>query len=495
MNQLAESGVAMGNSNRKRGNGDGSVYKRGDRYWISWFDENGLRKCCSAKTTERRLAERLLQSKVDRVIKIKAGLIDLVAEKLAESSRRLVDELARIYGSKLRAEGRTEPYAKRTEREIREFAQDMGIDTIGEINAEKAVAYLERLRLAGWAARTMQCRITSVKSLTRWAWREGMLATDPLAGLKRPNPETDRRLQRRMLTIEEWHWLESATLNAPSRFGLSGHERAMLYTIALQTGLRAGELQTLTKSSLHLSGDHPFVRVEAGGTKNRKPAKQYLRPRLADQLRKHAARMAPGAKVFKIPRWDLAEMLCKDLADARAAWIRAAVHDSEEALRRRESDFLIKKNSDGHTIDFHALRHTCGAWAAIGGASPKAIQTLMRHSTIVLTLDTYGHMLPDEAAETVGRMPGFDQAESQAATGTLNSESECSSNVRNRSTIGGDDLRESAAECDYLGTNPVIATVGDATTWCDEMRPDASSCLNSPARIRTGDRAIMSRQL
>ena len=28
----------------KRGNGDGSIYKRGDRYWISFYNENGERQ-------------------------------------------------------------------------------------------------------------------------------------------------------------------------------------------------------------------------------------------------------------------------------------------------------------------------------------------------------------------------------------------------------------------------------------------------------------------
>lgn len=41
----------------------------------------------------------------------------------------------------------------------------------------------------------------------------------------------------------------------------------------------------------------------------------------------------------------------------------------------------------------------------MGGASPKALQSLMRHSAITLTLDTYGHLLPDEAAQTVEKTP------------------------------------------------------------------------------------------
>ena len=60
---------------------------------------------------------------------------------------------------------------------------------------------------------------------------------------------------------------------------------------------------------------------------------------------------------------------------------------------------IAYEDASGRVADFHSLRHTTGAWATIVGASPKAIQTLMRHSTITLTLDTYGHLLPDEAAD------------------------------------------------------------------------------------------------
>jgi len=104
-------------------------------------------------------------------------------------------------------------------------------------------------------------------------------------------------------------------------------------------------------------------------------------------------------------------MIRRDLEAAREVWIAAAGSDVAERVRREGDDFLRSEDHDRRLIDFHALRHTCGAWAAIGGASPKAIQTLMRHSVITLTLDTYGHMLPDEAAETVGKMPDAEPIE------------------------------------------------------------------------------------
>ncbi len=37
----------------------------------------------------------------------------------------------------------------------------------------------------------------------------------------------------------------------------------------------------------------------------------------------------------------------------------------------------------------------------IAGVNPKVVQQVMRHSTIVLTLDTYGHLLPDSEQDAV----------------------------------------------------------------------------------------------
>ncbi|MEL7485046.1 MAG: site-specific integrase, partial [Planctomycetota bacterium] len=314
----------------KRGNGDGSIYKRGDRYWISFYDENGERQTRSAKTTDRRLAERILREQTERVAKIRAGLIDPRAEQLVESGRRPIAELVEAFADKLNAEGRTPQYVVRTRREVAEFCESRGISSLGDITAEHATAYLESLRKAGQAARTRQCRITSVKGFTRWAWRGGLIAADPLAGVKRPNPETDRRHRRRMLLVEEWHRLDAATQAAPDFRGMSGGERALVYAVALQTGLRAGELATLTKSSLHLSSDRPFVVVEAGGTKNRRVARQFVRRELADQLAEHAARKAPGAKLFRFPdQSKLASILRDDLRLAREAWIAEAAHDAD----------------------------------------------------------------------------------------------------------------------------------------------------------------------
>ena len=69
----------------------------------------------------------------------------------------------------------------------------------------------------------------------------------------------------------------------------------------------------------------------------------------------------------------------------------------------------------------HALRNTCGAWLAMTGAHPKVVQQVMRHSSITLTMDTYGHLFPGQEADAVARMRDMLSPEppaALAATGT-----------------------------------------------------------------------------
>ncbi len=49
----------------------------------------------------------------------------------------------------------------------------------------------------------------------------------------------------------------------------------------------------------------------------------------------------------------------------------------------------------GLACRFHDLRHTSVALAIAEGAHPKAIQARMGHSSINVTLDRYGHLLPE----------------------------------------------------------------------------------------------------
>lgn len=64
---------------------------------------------------------------------------------------------------------------------------------------------------------------------------------------------------------------------------------------------------------------------------------------------------------------------------------------------------------------FHDLRHTAVALAVASGARAKSIQARMGHSSIQVTLDTYGHLLPEVDEQVVA---GLDRLRNEATTPT-----------------------------------------------------------------------------
>ena len=98
-------------------------------------------------------------------------------------------------------------------------------------------------------------------------------------------------------------------------------------------------------------------------------------------------------------------MMRADLSAARRAWI-AETDDMDEISRRKSSDFLLYKDSDGKYADFHALRHTFITNLCKANVSPKTAQTLARHSDINLTMNVYTHVDQEEQAAAINKLPG-----------------------------------------------------------------------------------------
>ncbi|MEX5637831.1 site-specific integrase [Parafrankia sp. FMc2] len=60
---------------------------------------------------------------------------------------------------------------------------------------------------------------------------------------------------------------------------------------------------------------------------------------------------------------------------------------------------VLLQEADLPPISLHGLRHGAATLALAAGAALKAVQDLLGHSTIMLTADTYTHILPELATE------------------------------------------------------------------------------------------------
>ena len=180
-------------------------------------------------------------------------------------------------------------------------------------------------------------------------------------------------------------------------------------------------------------------------------------------------------------------MLREDVAAARKAWL------AENQNASSESDFLLPENNDGERLDFHSLRHSCGSWLAMSGANPKLIQAVMRHSTITLTMDTYGHLFPGQETEAADRMALLLGPPSE--TDSRKKSPRVSKNaLQQAQQLGLSSEQDDARACDEevatmlekLDDKPLILL-----GLSDLEHPDATGCESSGRGIRTPDTRIM----
>lgn len=80
---------------------------------------------------------------------------------------------------------------------------------------------------------------------------------------------------------------------------------------------------------------------------------------------------------------------------------------SPSNLTRRHYKPILKKAGLSEKIRIYDLRHTCATLLLSNSISPKVIAERLGHSSIVLTLDTYSHVLPSmqkDATDELERM-------------------------------------------------------------------------------------------
>jgi integrase len=213
-----------------------------------------------------------------------------------------------------------------------------------------------------------------VKAALRQAVTDGLIPANPCATTPLPRIE---KTEHRYLTINEVHHLATT---------ISPRYRALVYTGAL-AGLRPGEL-----AALHID-DIDFLR------------KTLRVERTASEVAGHLDYGPPktkaGRRTIAIPDV-LADVLAEHLAnypsDTPFVFTTATGKPIRWTNLRRRQWRQAVKGSVGTPCVPHDLRHTHAALAINEGVHAKVLQARMGHSSITVTMDTYG-----------GLFAGFDE--------------------------------------------------------------------------------------
>jgi integrase/recombinase XerD len=323
------------------------------------------------------------------------------------SEERPLSEHVQDWRKSLFDRGATRDYAELSVSRVSRILRGIGARFWSELDANRVSAFLASLRedgpSGGLSIESTNHYLRRMKQFARWMVKSQRAPENPLDCLALQNSRTDRRHVRRALTKNELLHLLKTTRSGESRCGMSGEERYWLYRLAVETGLRASELRSLTWASFDLHGAPPTVTVRAAHSKHRRDDSLPLKAATAESLA--CWRDASGE----------AGADCRIFANAPAMTARMLRGD----LRAAEIPY---RDASGRVFDFHAFRHTFITNLARGGVHPKTAQALARHSTITLTMDRYSHTVIGEQAGALSTLPDLStvepQQERQRATGT-----------------------------------------------------------------------------
>ncbi len=390
-----------------------SIFKRkgGHSYHIEFNDTRGQhRRVLGFKD---RSATKELAAKIERAVAIRQGggvlggemlqwleglrpdirdnlaKWDVIDPQRAAAGREIVSHVAE-WAEVLTAKGNNSRYVHNAKSHVERMAQGCGWRSLSDITTAAAQRWLAEKRTKGMAASTSNGFVRSVKGFLNWMVAERRLAENPLSHLKTTNPKLDPHHQRRALTLEEIRKLLAAAEAGDKHHGLTGGERALVYRLAIEAGLRYSEIHSLTKGLFDFSADPATVTIRPEDEKARRGATLVLRAELAADLKAHLALSLPRAKAFP-GMWKLAGAAMLD-ADLKVAGIG-------------------KRDEDGRVLDFHALRHTFGTLLAASNVHPRVAQDLLRHSTITLTMGVYTHTTLDSRMGALDKLPDIKAAE------------------------------------------------------------------------------------
>ncbi len=377
-----------------------SLRKRGKTWYFAYVDADGRRierKGC----TDKRATEDLARAAESEAAKIKAGLVDPRDLARKDHAARPIAEHLEAYRAHLTAKGATPKHIALMASQARRVFSLAAASRLSDLTADRVQDALKALREDGLSLGTVNSHRTAARAFSAWAWKSGRLASNPLANVTGYNAKEDRRHDRRTIGVDELRHLIETARTGPTWRNTTGPERALCYRLAVATGLRYGEIQSIRPESFDWRADPPTVIVAAGYTKNGEPAAMILPDDLASDLRPYVASVAAGEAVFRLTDDRGASMLRADLERAGIPY----------------------RDAGGLVFDFHSLRCQTATLLDAAGVSPRVAQRLMRHSTPGLT-DRYTKPRAvdmERAALSLPALrtdPDLPEASSLAATGT-----------------------------------------------------------------------------
>lgn len=374
---VAGKAQTMGDIIRKRKGGK-------DLGWYIRWVEGGRRIQRASHQTSYAMARRMLLEIEARVARGQAGLVEpdprppltvaaLLARFCAEFTSPRIKNLAR--------------YRAQASSILKRVLPHLGPLRADALTAHELAALRDALAQK-YAPGTVRTTLIPLSAALSWGSKQGLVAGNPLKGLLRPRAAP----QLQWLTAEEVRrLLAAAEQQARAATGSLGQARFSLWVaiaLALYTGLRRGEVFGLRWSDIDLDTERLTVACSYDTT---------TKTGLVRHLR------LPAALVPLLREW---RPLCPSTSRALVCPARArgrfGLAHGEQVLHG-----LVRLQQAAGCRPlrrpFHALRHTFASHFVMSGGSILALQKLLGHADIKMTL-LYAHLAPDFLGDELNKL-------------------------------------------------------------------------------------------
>lgn len=370
----------------RRGNGEGSVYKQRNGLWAASVTlEGGQRKYLYGKT-RKEVQEKLAAT----VQQQKQGM--LVATPQQTVGQFLTDWLENTFKQSVRP--RT---YERYEEVIRlHLVPVLGKHQLQKLSAQHVQAFYARKLKEGLSPSTVVYYHSVLHNALATAVKWGLVARNVCDLV---TPPRKARFEIQPFTAEQVQRFLAAS---------RGHKWEALFTLALATGMRQGELLGLKWQDINFATgtlqvrrvltriprEGPGVRVfREEEPKTEKSRRSITIASMAlEALRQHRVRQLE-TKLRAGPLWQDHDYVFCTLT---GTYLRPN-HVVDEFKK-----LLKKAGLPG--IRFHDLRHSAATLLLSLGVHAKVVQEMLGHTQISMTMDIYSHVLPSMQQDAVSRL-------------------------------------------------------------------------------------------
>jgi integrase len=375
----ANSGGRSGTLGR-RGNREGSVYQRRDGRWVAAVsDASGGRTYRYARTRAEAAA------KLTTALKTVADNLPLAPER-----QTVGDFLSGWLETTARPTVRPSTYVSYAGIVNHHLIPELGRIRLSWLSPQDVQEMLNRKLAEGLSPR----RVDYLRGVLHRALNQALrwsLVGRNVAGLAR-SPKQVRYEIRPLSPPEVGRLLQE----------VRGDRLEALFTLAVATGMRRGELLGLGWADVDLHGGtiqvrHALERFDGAyrlvEPKSARGARSVSLPAFAlESLQRHRQRQAEerGLAQSEWMEWGLVFATPIGLPlDGSMVTHALHRHLRRAGLRRQR---------------FHDLRHACASLLLAEGVNPRVVMEILGHSQVSLTLNTYSHVIPSLGRDAADRL-------------------------------------------------------------------------------------------